>query len=92
MSRRPALDAPVVVSKFWKNRRHDIIQVSLSTFEGSNLVNIREHFTDAAGVDRPTRKGIAMTVRRLPALAKAVNDALAKAVELGLITDAEGDE
>jgi hypothetical protein len=89
---RPTLDQPLVIQKFWKNRRHESIVVSLSKFEGINIVNLRQHYTDSTGIDRPTPKGVAMAVRRLPDLAKAVNAALAKAIELGLVGSAEGDE
>jgi hypothetical protein len=92
MSHRPTLDEPVIVSRFFKNRKHDIIVVSLSSFEGRNIVNVRQHFTDKTGIDRPTAKGVAMVVQRLPDLAKAVNAALTKARELALIDSEAGDE
>jgi hypothetical protein len=90
MTGKPSqLAEPIVVSRFFKNRKHDIIVVSLSTFEGRNLVNVRQHFTNKEGKDQPTTKGVSMVVQRLPDLAKAVNKALAKARELGLIDRTE---
>jgi hypothetical protein len=89
-ARRPTLDEPVEVAKFFKNRRKDVIVVSLSTFEGKNLVDVRQHFHNEKGQMRPTGKGVAMVVLRLPELAAAVNKALAKATELGLIGDDDG--
>jgi hypothetical protein len=89
MTHRPTLDEPIEVAKFFKNRRKDVIVVSLSTYEGTNLVDVRQHFTNESGQNRPTSKGVAMVVLRLPDLAKAINKALAKARELGLI---DGDE
>jgi hypothetical protein len=86
-ARRPTLDEPVEVAKFFKNRRKDVIVVSLSTFEGRNLVDVRQHFTNEKGQMRPTSKGVAMVVLRLPALAAAVNKALKRAQELGLLDD-----
>jgi Transcriptional Coactivator p15 (PC4) len=83
--RAPTLPEPIEVAKFFKNRRKDVIVVSLSTYEGRNLVDIRQHFTNEAGQNRPTSKGVAMVVLRLPDLAKAINKALAKAQELGLV-------
>jgi hypothetical protein len=85
-ARRPTLDEPVVISKFWKNRRHDAIIVSLSTFEGKNLIDLRMHAMKEGRLV-PTPKGLAMVVRRLPELAAAVTKALAKARELNLIDD-----
>jgi hypothetical protein len=50
---------------------------------------MRQFFTDPKdGIVKPTRKGIAMHVRRLPELAKAFAKALDLARERGLI---EGD-
>lgn len=86
-SRRPTLDQPLEVAKFFKNRRKDVIVVSLSTFEGKNLVDVRQHFHNEQGQMRPTGKGVAMVVLRLPDLAKAINKALKQARELGLIDD-----
>jgi hypothetical protein len=89
MSTRPTLEKPIEVAKFFKNRRKDVIVVSLSTYEGRNLVDVRQHFTNDQGLMRPTSKGVAMVVLRLPELAAAVNKALAKARELGLLDRSE---
>ena len=92
-ARKPTLDEPVVISRFFKNRRHDQIVTTLETYEGHNLLNVRTWYTDKkTGVDRPTAKGITMPVRRLPDFLKAVNDALSKARELGLLEEDGGDE
>jgi hypothetical protein len=88
-ARRPTLDEPMVISKFWKNRRHDAVIVSLSTYEGHNLVDLRTHAMKEGRLV-PTPKGLAMVVRRLPELAAAVTKALAKARELGLLDDGGG--
>jgi hypothetical protein len=91
MSARVTLPEPVEVAKFFKNRRKDVIVVSLSNYEGVNIVNVREHFIGRDGCMRPTTKGLAMIVRRLPDLQKAVTKALAKALELGLLPDDESE-
>jgi hypothetical protein len=87
-SRAPKLSEPVVVARFWANRRGEAIYVQLRDYEGRTLIDLRKHYTDAAGKLQPTRKGISIVVARLPDLAAAVNKALAKAVELGRV-DAE---
>ena len=89
---RVTLPKPVEVAKFFKNRRKDVIVVSLSTYEGRNLVDVRQHFHNEKGQMRPTSKGVAMVVLRLPDLAKAVTKALQKARELGLLNDDEASE
>jgi hypothetical protein len=87
----PPLAEPIEITKFWKNRRRDTaIVVSLSAYEGHNLINVREHFVGADGCMRPTTKGLAMVVRRLPEFATAIRKALEKARELDLLPE-EGD-
>jgi hypothetical protein len=90
-ARRPSLDEPIEIAKFFKNRRKDVIVVSLSTFEGRNLVDVRQHFTNEQGQMRPTQKGVAMVTARLPELHAAITKALAKARELGLVNDEAGE-
>jgi hypothetical protein len=87
-ARSPTLTEPVIVSKFWKNRRRkESVHVSLSEYEGRVLINVRTYATGTDGIDRPTPKGVAMGIRKLPELAAAVTKALAKARELGLLED-----
>jgi hypothetical protein len=87
---KPTLDEPVQISSFWKNRRHDAVVTTLSTFEGRNVVDVRTHVMDRKGCLVPTPKGVSILVLRLPELADAVNKALAKAKELGLLDDEAG--
>jgi hypothetical protein len=88
--RRPrTLSAPIEVSKFWTNRKGEAVCVTLSTFEGRNICDLRGYFTDAEGKLRPTKKGLAIVVLRLPELAAAVTKALKLAREHGLLTDEE---
>jgi hypothetical protein len=88
MSKRPTLVEPVVVSKFWKNRRrNESVHVTLSEYEGHCLINVRVYCTGADGIDRPSTKGLAISVRKLPELARSLVKAEAKALELGLLED-----
>jgi hypothetical protein len=88
---RSTLAEPVKVAEFWKNRRGETVRISLSTYEARNLVDVRQYFTDAAGKLMPTKSGIAIDVLRLPDLAAAINKALTKAIELGLIKHGAGE-
>jgi hypothetical protein len=91
-ARRSTLDEPIIISKFWKNRRrNESVHVSLSEYEGHCLINVRVYCTGTDGIDRPTPKGVAMGIRKLPELAQALVKAEARARELGLI-DGEGAE
>jgi hypothetical protein len=90
MSARPTIPEPIEIAKFWKNRRHDAVVTTLSTYEGRNIVDVRQHEMSTDGRLLRTKKGVAMVVLRLPELAAAINKALAKAKELGLL-DGQGE-
>jgi hypothetical protein len=64
-ARRPTLDEPVTVDRFWKNRRHDAIVTTLSTFEGKTLVDVRMHAMKEGRLV-PTPKGVAVVILRPP--------------------------
>jgi Transcriptional Coactivator p15 (PC4) len=88
MTKPPPLTEAIEIGKFWKNRRRDTaIVISLSAYEETNIVNVREHFVGADGCMRPTTKGIAMSVRRLPELSRGLRLALEKARALDLLPD-----
>ncbi len=89
MKRRPTLDEPVIVDRFWRDRAGRAIFTRLTTYEGCNLVDIRTFTTGADGTMRPD-KGVTCSVTRLPDLLKALRKAQAKAVELGLIDGEAG--
>jgi len=92
MTAKPPPLAGPIEWKLWKNRKRDsAIVVSLSAYEETNIVNVREHFIGSDGIMRPTTKGIAMSVRRLPELSRAVRLALEKARALNLLPE-DGDE
>lgn len=74
--------------RLWKNRqRRDAVVVSLSPFEGNTLIGVRLYTTSQDGKMLPTAKGVSLVVERLPELAAAIDKALRKARELGLIDD-----
>jgi hypothetical protein len=93
MSAKPTtLAEPVTIAKFWKNRaRNESLHVSLSDYEGHPLVNVRIYATGTDGIDRPTTKGVAMGIRKLPELARALAKAETEARRLGLL-DSEAAE
>jgi hypothetical protein len=93
MTTKPApLEELIEVAKWWKSRRRDIaVVVSLGSHEGVNIVNVREHFIGSDGCMRPTTKGIAMSVRRLPELSNALRRALETARALNLLPEDSGE-
>jgi Transcriptional Coactivator p15 (PC4) len=89
---RVTLPQPIEIARFWKNRaRVESLHVSLSEYEGRSLINVRIYSTGRDGIDRPTTKGVALSVRKLPELHAAVTKALNKAHELRLIDDDGGE-
>ena len=78
---------PIEVAKFWANRRGEAVIASLREYKGALVIDVRKHFTADDGRLRPTAKGVALAVGKLPALAAAINKTLAKARELGLLPD-----
>jgi transcriptional coactivator p15 (PC4) len=82
---RPTLSQPVVVSEWWRNRSGQSIRISLSTYQGKNLINVRT-WTTVDGKLKPTVKGFAAELKHLPRLASALAKACSQARELGLIT------
>jgi hypothetical protein len=86
MTGKPTLTEPITIVKFWKNRRrNESVHVTLSEYEGRTLINVRTYSTGTDGIDRPTPKGIAMAIDKLPELARSLAKAEAKARALGLL-------
>jgi hypothetical protein len=88
MTARVTLPEPVEIAKFWKSRqRTTAIVVSLRSYEGHNLIDLRENYTNTAGQMRPSTRGLCLVVKRLPELSRALQKAMEKARALGLIDD-----
>jgi Transcriptional Coactivator p15 (PC4) len=81
----PRLAESNIVAEWCKNRhRGESIRVTLSTYEGRNLIDLRTWFT-TEGKLQPG-KGFNPDVRQPPRLVGALAKAETKARELGLIT------
>jgi hypothetical protein len=87
----PANDGPIAepieIGRFFKNRKGDFIVVQIKQFEGVVFADARQFFTDADGVSRPTKKGLAISLRHLPELIALLGKALVRARELRLIRE-----
>jgi hypothetical protein len=92
-ARRPTLDQPLEIAKFWKSdrdRRNSIV-VSIKQYEGHVFLDCRIFGTNSEGQTVPTAKGVTVGMGGLPEFLRAVQKAHAKAIELGLIDDDGGD-
>jgi hypothetical protein len=81
------LPEPIEIGKFFKNRKGDIVVVQIKEFEGVVFCDIRQFFQNDAGRNCPTKKGVALTFRKLPELVELLEKTLAKARELGLLRE-----
>jgi hypothetical protein len=80
------LAQPITIAKFWRNRhRRETVVLRLREYEGSPLVDLRIFDTGNDGISRPTKHGVSLSVKRLPALADAFASAYREAVRQGLL-------
>jgi Transcriptional Coactivator p15 (PC4) len=82
---RPKLAEPVSIAEFWANRSGQSLRVQIGPYGGRAVIDIRKYTSGADGRLHPTKIGVCLVVRRLPELAAAINKALTKARELGLL-------
>ena len=78
----PSPDLPtLIVAEFERNGR-EVVRITLETFKGHKTINIRTWYRDRGGELRPSRSGIAMSIRHLPALAEGITKAFQIAQEV----------
>jgi Transcriptional Coactivator p15 (PC4) len=89
VSKRPALEAPVEISRRWKSSRDrkNSLVLAFKTYEGHTFLDCRIFGTNAEGQTVPTAKGITIGTPLLSQFVRDVQKAHAKAIELGLIDD-----
>jgi hypothetical protein len=79
-----------VVVAAWARNSHETIQVALDQYQGRDIIDARTWYSDGDGTLRPTRSGLSLAVRHLPALADALTAALLVARKRGLLPDDGG--
>ena len=65
---------PIVISEFPKNKTEDF-RLSLTEYQGHNLIDFRIYFKDKQGESKPTKKGVTVNVKLFPQLKQAIMDA-----------------
>ena len=65
---------PIVISEFPKNKTEDF-RLSLTEYQGHNLIDFRIYFKDKEGESKPTKKGVTVNVKLFPQLKQAIMDA-----------------
>jgi hypothetical protein len=87
-----ALAEPIEIAKFFKSARDRSkhVRIDLSEFKGHALVNVRVWETGTDGIDRPSKAGLALAIRKLPELTRALVKAEDRAREMGLLGADDG--
>jgi Transcriptional Coactivator p15 (PC4) len=83
------MSEPVIIAQ-WELNSRESLRVEIHEYRGTQLIGIRKWFAAENGVMAPGKHGINLSLKHLPRLAAAVNDALSKAREDGLITSDSG--
>jgi hypothetical protein len=91
VAKRARLPEPITVAEFWRNRGGESVRIELREYEGHVVVDVRVHFPDATGILRPSKKGVCLTIHKLPELVRGISKALTRARELNLIADEAAD-
>ena len=75
---------PIVIAEWPRNSR-ELVRVSLDRYNNRQTIDIRAWWQDGEGNWRPSRGGLTLSVKHLPALAKGLTAALHRACSLGLV-------
>jgi hypothetical protein len=90
-SRSDADDVEPILIAEWPLSRGEIARVSIRSFKGTWLIDIRKWFETGDSQLRAGPKGISLSVKHLRRISVAVNEAIEVARSRGLIqTDDEG--
>lgn len=85
------MSEPTFIATIAKNSLEDV-RVALDEYQGTDLIDVRvwaDFKTGPAGLIRaPTKKGVALNVRALPELIRALQGAEEEARRRGLLPDA----
>ena len=83
------MSEPVIIAQWELNSRKSL-RVELHEYRGTPLIGIRKWFAASGDAMAPGKHGINLSLKHLPRLAAAVNDALSKARADGLIPAEDG--
>lgn len=79
---------PIVIAE-WERNSREVIRVDLSQYRAVSVIGIRVWYRDGETL-RPSKTGITLSTKHLPALADGLAAALTRARELGLIDVKDG--
>jgi hypothetical protein len=79
----PKPEFPIVIAEWHRNAR-EVVRVALDLYNGRHTINARVWYCDGEEV-KPSKLGITLAVKHLPALADALAKALVAARQIGLL-------
>jgi hypothetical protein len=79
------LSTPIIVNRFFRNRKHDVVTTRIGQFKNIPMIDIRVWRGNASGCMVPTKLGISMKLSRLRDLKRAIDKAVDQAERLGLL-------
>jgi Transcriptional Coactivator p15 (PC4) len=82
-------DGPPVVIAEWNRNSREVVRIDLSRYRDASVIGIRIWYRDGETL-RPSKTGITLSTKHLPALADGLASALTRARELGLIDVKDG--
>jgi hypothetical protein len=71
MDETPLPSGGQVIAQFEKNKKEEV-RISVETFHGRQIINIRVFYKDDDGTFKPGKQGIAVSVERYKELAAAI--------------------
>ncbi len=82
----PGSTHPVIVAE-WSRNANEIVRISLGRYKNNDTIDVRLWYRLEFGVWQPTRRGLTLSARHLPALAKGFADALQLVREPGFTNE-----
>jgi hypothetical protein len=73
MNEQTGVGESILIARFEKNKKEEV-RVSVDTFHGRKLINIRVYYKDDDGTMKPGKQGIALGVDRYKDFAGAILD------------------
>jgi len=78
---------PIIIAEWPRNSR-ELVRVCLDRFNKCNTIDVRAWWRDSNSTFKPSRQGLTLAVKHLPALADALAQAFQRAQALGLVEPA----
>lgn len=75
---------PILIAE-WPLSRGEVARVSIRSFKGTWLIDLRKWFETGAGELRAGPKGISLSVKNLRRISAAMNKAVEEALSRGMI-------